>query len=576
MNKNTEFCGPRPGHSILCWAAFLALGSVLGGAAPEPMDAGSAVAVVYNQRFDGSRDLAEYYARRRGVPASQVFGFNLPTTETITRKEFHKQLQTPLIKALERKKLIVFPPKRRPAASPTNQETSPPFVTAARIRYLVLCSGVPVKVLPDPDLTEPGIDSLADALRRNEASVDTELAVLPQFHRTPRLTGPLPNPGYGATNEAQLGPASGLLLVARLDGPDVEVARRLVDQAIAAEQEGLWGRAYLDLRGLTNTAYALGDQWLAGAGTVLHRAGFDTVWDTNATTFAPGFPMSHIAYYAGWYDPALSGPFQVPPLEFMPGAFAYHLHSFSARQVRTRESGWVGPLVDRGATATVGYVEEPYLSATLDLATFTARWVMAGFTYGEAVYAALPVLSWQATVVGDPLYRPFGREPGAQLGHRFRDLHFQLAAKASPLLEWSHLHVVNLGLGGRAEIPSQEIVDYLEQSARELQSAVLMEKLGDVMRAAGRFQPAMTAYRQAVEWGGSRQQRVRMLLELAKTQESLGLKGDALQVYEEWMAEFPDHPARTQVLAQALDLARNLQRSEAVVRLEAAQSAGQD
>jgi hypothetical protein len=79
---------------------------------------------------------------------------------------------------------------------------------------------------------------------------------------------------------------------------------------------------------------------------------------------------------------------------------------------------------------------------------------MAGWTFGEAVYAALPVLSWQTTVVGDPLYRPFGRAPGAHLGQRFRDLHFHLVAQASPLLEWSHLHVVNLGLGGRADIPA--------------------------------------------------------------------------------------------------------------------------
>jgi hypothetical protein len=79
-------------------------------------------------------------------------------------------------------------------------------------------------VLPDPDLTEPGLESLADALRRNEAAVDTELAVLPQFQRAPRLTGPLPNPGYGATNRPSWDRHRGLLLVARLDGPDVQVA----------------------------------------------------------------------------------------------------------------------------------------------------------------------------------------------------------------------------------------------------------------------------------------------------------------------------------------------------------------
>jgi len=32
-------------------------------------------------------------------------------------------------------------------------------------------------------------------------------------------------------------------------------------------------------------------------------------------------------------------------------------------------------------------------------------------TFGEAAWAAQPVLSWQTTVVGDPLYRPFAKEP---------------------------------------------------------------------------------------------------------------------------------------------------------------------
>lgn len=560
--------------TILCWLAMLAGGPVLGVSVAEPSHAGSTVAVVYNQRFAGSQDLAEYYAQRRGVPASQVFGFDLPTAEAMTREEFQQRLQTPLLRALEREKLLVFPAKSRRSARPDAEESDEPLIESARIRYLVLCAGVPVKVLPDPSLVEPGLGALPEGLRRNEAAVDAELAVLPQFQRAPQLTGPLPNPGLNATNPAQLGPTAGLLMVARLDGPDVQVARRLVDQAIEAEQNGLWGRAYLDLRGLTNSAHAGGDQWLAGAGTVLHRAGFETVWDTHAATFGSDFPMSHIAFYAGWYDAAVSGPFRVPPVEFMPGAFAYHLHSFSARQLRTRESGWAGPLLGQGATATVGYVEEPYLAGTLDVATFAARWVTAGWTYGEAVYAALPALSWQTTVLGDPLYRPFGRAPGAHLGQRFRDLHFHLVAQASPLLEWSHLHVVNLGLGGRADIPPQEIVDYLQQSASDLKSPVLAEKLGDVMWASGRPQPAITAYRQALEYGGSRQQRVRILLELAEVHQSLALESAALEVYEQLIAEFPDHPARATVLPQALDLARSLERTEAVSRLEAALAAG--
>ena len=34
--------------------------------------------------------------------------------------------------------------------------------------------------------------------------------------------------------------------------------------------------------------------------------------------------------YIGWYDGNVSGPFTRPAVEFAPGAFAYHLHSYSA------------------------------------------------------------------------------------------------------------------------------------------------------------------------------------------------------------------------------------------------------
>jgi hypothetical protein len=44
-------------------------------------DSGADVAVVFNSRSVDSRDVAAYYAERRGVPASQVWGFDMSTAE---------------------------------------------------------------------------------------------------------------------------------------------------------------------------------------------------------------------------------------------------------------------------------------------------------------------------------------------------------------------------------------------------------------------------------------------------------------------------------------------------------------
>ena len=115
--------------------------------------------------------------------------------------------------------------------------------------------------------------------------------------------------------------------------------------------------------------------------------------------------MKEAALYYGWYNEQPAGPFTRSSFKFQRGAVAYHLHSFSAVTVRDPIHQWVGPLLDRGAAATMGNVYEPFLGLTPRIDIFNAR-LLDGFTFGEAAYMASPALSWMTTVVGDPLYRP--------------------------------------------------------------------------------------------------------------------------------------------------------------------------
>ncbi len=117
-----------------------------------------------------------------------------------------------------------------------------------------------------------------------------------------------------------------------------------MDKALQAERDGLWGRAYFDARGLEPTnSYYLGDQWILAAAQISSELGFETTVDDKPETFPASFPMSQIAIYCGWYDPDASGPFAQPKVEFMPGAFAYHLHSFSASTIRSTDPMLVRP-----------------------------------------------------------------------------------------------------------------------------------------------------------------------------------------------------------------------------------------
>src|SRR5262249_29879562 len=154
-----------------------------------------------------------------------------------------------------------------------------------------------------------------------------------------------------------------------------------------AENEGLWGRAYFDLRNTADPGLRMGDDWIRQASEISRLTGFETVVDTNPATFPADFPMSQIGFYCGWYTGDACGPFTQPGCEFMPGAFAYHLPSFSAGTLRSTSANWVGPLLARGTTVTMGCVYEPYLACTPNVGTFASLFLLHQFSFGEAAYA---------------------------------------------------------------------------------------------------------------------------------------------------------------------------------------------
>jgi uncharacterized protein (TIGR03790 family) len=491
------------------------------------------VIVIYNPNVPGSKTVAEHYAKMRQVPKKQIFAFKLTPNEEMSRAEFQDDLQVPLANKLEKMHLWKFGPV---TLHPTNgqPERVVTEVVSSKIRYAVLCYGVPLKIRSDPDIHEAIAEKTQPELRRNEAAVDSELAWLPLSRMDFPLTGPFPNWLYGRTNVDLFNATNGILLVARLDGPTAEIANGLVDKAMQAERDGLWGRAYFDARGLDKTnSYYLGDEWILGAAEIARLLGFETVVDDQPDTFSASFPMSQIAIYCGWYDSDACGPFAQPKVEFMPGAFAYHLHSYSAVTIRSTTKKWCGPLLAEGATCTMGCVYEPYLSATPNVAVFLELFG-AGETFGEAAWAAQPVLSWQTTVIGDPLYRPFGKSP--------QEEHAELLRTHSPLTEWSYLRLVNLALARGARIG--ELAVLLENLDATTNSAVLTEKLANLYEAQGKPASAILTWQKALKLNPSPEQRIRLRLTLGEKLQKDGRDGAALEDYQKLLAEAPDYPGK--------------------------------
>jgi len=364
------------------------------GAWASSPEAGATI-VVFNRNDPDSGALAQYYAKCREIPAPQVVALDCPGTEEISRADYERTIAAPLRKIFESRGWWTI----------EAGEAGRSVVVATKIRFVALMRGMPLKIAGDPTMAPgrevSGLPALITS--RNEASVDSELACLGE-ERYPGIVG---NPYFRRFTPILQNPVGpGLLLVARLDAPTPGIVRAMIDDALRAEREGLRGLAYVDARGITDGEYAEGDEWMRKIAASMRRAGLTVIFDELPETFAPDYPILDAAVYYGWYAGNVDGPFANPRFRFVPGAVAVHVHSFSASTLRSATANWCGPLLARGAAATLGNVYEPYIGLTVHLDIFQDR-LMAGFTLAESAYTAQQALSWMGVVVGDPLYRPY-------------------------------------------------------------------------------------------------------------------------------------------------------------------------
>jgi uncharacterized protein (TIGR03790 family) len=463
----------------------------------QPDDLPKHLLVVYNQNDPESRDLADYYASRRGIPAERVLAIASPLTEEITRSQYESSIRQPILGYLYKKNWIA---RHIESLRYDNRMLHLLVASYNDIWAIVLIRGVPLKIAPDPAI-EDGMETEPE-LQSNAAAVDSELALLPVFGLP--YGGFVPNPFFdsGSTGAIRAGPelATKIILVTRLDGPKPSDVRRMIDESLWAEQNRLSGLAVIDSRGFTDVhnGYTSGDTWLRSARALLTNDGWSVKFDEKPETIPATDPCNHVALYLGWYAENASGPWVTPPDRFMPGAIAYHLHSYSAATVRSETQNWVGPLIAHGAAATMGTVYEPYLALTPHLDIFTKRLLM-GQTFAESAYASEMGLSWMVTVVGDPLYRPFARPieavlAGAGPTHTQHDdwLYLQLvqrAVLANRITPDSSTLQQDLDIPGAGPVAYEGLGD-------------LLEKLNDppaIAAAEKVYKKAMTLYTQPVD-----------------------------------------------------------------------------
>ncbi len=428
----------------------------------------AATIVVFNKNDADSAALARFYAAKRGIANDHIVGLKCAVQEEITRADFDGTIAEPLREIFTKNGWWDL----RPVDHPLGR------IERNRIKFVALIRGIPLKIAPCADYPGDKPVGPPEAAGHNEAAVDSELATLGAFNR--QISGVRANEYYHSYARILDVNLPGLMLVCRLDAPTRAMVERMITDSLFAEKEGLRGIAYMDARNIDQEGYKEGDRWIYGAANECRKQGIPAILDNGKGLFPEAYPMAHAALYYGWYTGTVAGPFVRPDFKFPRGAVAIHIHSFSAYTLRNAQANWCGPLIAAGAAATFGSVYEPYLAFTPELDIFNER-LLAGFTFAESAWMAQRVTSWQTTMIGDPLYRPF------------RFLHDIDAKRGGG--EWDEYRAgaklwfeKDRASGGAA----------LRSAAKRLRSGVIWEGLGLLeLSADNGHDAALTAFREA-------------------------------------------------------------------------------
>jgi len=240
-----------------------------------------------------------------------------------------------------------------------------------------------------------------------DAAVDSELALLwwdayslDRWLVNPLHVGFKPPPGL---SDAKLPP---VLMACRIDGPSAADARRIIDDSLAAERQGLRGTFYVDIGGPRRAQdYDKVLERLAAFAQTHSR--MNVVVDRAPTVF-PERSCPQAALYVGWYSLQT----YVDAFEWVRGAVGYHVASFEAMHLRDPASTeWCPRMIQKGVCATIGAVGEPFLQTMPDVDAMLPLLMTGQVSLAEAYWRTVPTVSWRVTLIGDPLYRPFAANP---------------------------------------------------------------------------------------------------------------------------------------------------------------------
>jgi uncharacterized protein (TIGR03790 family) len=429
---------------ILAFCLFLLFSATLFSQTAEN------IILVVNESSPLSMDIGMYYAHKRGIEKTNILRIKTTCEDSISREDFSRQIESPLTTWLARDS------------------------AQDRILYIVLTKGIPLRVNGDsgPDGTV--------------ASVDSELTLLyrKMLGKSIPTKGPVKNPYFfgnsAATQARQFSHQDqDIYLVCRLDGYNENDIKALIDRGSAPSRDG---KILLDSK---ESLSDKGNIWLKQASELLGQMGLQdrVIFENSGKVLAQ--EKNVLGYYSwGSNDPEIR--VRHFGFEFVPGALAGMFVSTDGRTFSEPYPNWTigtwgdkagyfadspqslaGDLIREGVTGIAGHIAEPYLEATIHPNILFPAY-FSGLNLAESYYLAMPYLSWQTVVVGDPLCAPFrtkslsaaeidkGIDPGTELPVIFSNRRYS-ALMASASRQPGQPGVVKLMLRSEARLAKQDI-----------------------------------------------------------------------------------------------------------------------
>ena len=377
------------------------------------------VLVIANLNAAKSKGLAAYYMEKRQIPEKNLVSLFMTNRETCSREDYTKKAVPPIRRFLDQNKHIrvivtMFGVPLRissPGKTLVEKAKIKGFETKKKALEDQLDSGelIDLKIRKEKqDELSKLKKTLSNYIKKIDkvASFDSELALIKK--ETYELNMWLPNPYYlGFRNEKTLIKKSDVIMTSRLDGASETIVKRIIDDSIEAEKEGLKGSAYFDARWKDPgekklSGYAFYDKSIHEASQLLLKENRINVTLNDSTTLFQKGDCPDTALYCGWYSLAR----YIDAFTWAKGSVGYHIASSECTTLKKENSRvWCKKMLDNGIAATIGPVGEPYVQA-FPVPEIFFNFLTEGYlTLAESYLISLPYLSWKMVLVGDPLYK---------------------------------------------------------------------------------------------------------------------------------------------------------------------------